>query len=141
MQSLQPVASLLGRILLSAIFVISGFGKLMAPAMTQEYMAHMHLLMVKVLYVPTVIVELGGGLLLLLGWKARSAAVVLFLFLIPVTLTFHTQWTTPEQKMMQMTQVWKNLAIMGGLLMVAASGPGPISVDGRVRKMGAVGQG
>lgn len=125
MQSLQPVASLLGRILLSSIFVISGFGKLMDPAMAQGYMTHANLPMVKVLYVLTVIVELGGGLLLLLGWQARWAALVLFLFLIPVTLSFHLH---------EQVQLLKNVAIMGGLLTMVACGPGPISLDGQTRR-------
>ena len=93
-------------------------------------MAQANLPMVKILYVLTVIVELGGGLLILVGWKARWAALVVCLFLIPVTLTFHWEWGNR----MQERAFWKNLAIMGGLLMVAAFGPGPISIDGQARR-------
>lgn len=137
MKSLQAAASLPGRVLLSAIFIHAGFGKLMAPAQTKALMASVgHLPMVPLLYVLTVIVELGGGLLILFGWKTRWAAAVLFLFLIPVTLTFHTQWATPQQQMMQETQIFKNLAIMGGLLMMVAFGAGAISIDGQTRATG-----
>jgi putative oxidoreductase len=93
-------------------------------------MADAGLPLVVVLYVLTVIVELGGGLLLLVGWQARIAAGVIFLFLIPVTLTFHWDWGNRMQEI----QFFKNLAIMGGLLMVVAFGPGPISLDGQTRR-------
>jgi putative oxidoreductase len=130
MQALQAGASLVGRILLATIFLVSGYGKLTAAAGTQKFMADAGLPMVPVLYVLTVIVELGGGVLLVVGWKARIPAFVLFLFLIPVTLTFHTRFSEP----MQMANFLKNLAIMGGLLTVVAHGPGTISVDGQTRR-------
>ena len=130
MQGLQAVASLVGRILLATIFLVSGYGKLMAPEGTQKHMADAGLPLVQVLYVLTVIVELGGGVLLVVGWRARIPAAVLFLFLIPVTLTFHTNFAEP----MQQFQFLKNLAIMGGLLTVVAFGPGSISVDGQARR-------
>lgn len=127
MQALQAVASLVGRILLVAIFLVSGYGKLMDPAGTRQFMANMgHLPYVDVLFVCAVIVELGGGLMVLAGWKARLAALVLCLFLIPVTLTFHTNFADSMQQLHFLT----NLSIMGGLLMVVAYGAGAISVDG-----------
>ncbi len=129
MQSLQAVASLVGRVLLAVIFVISGYNKLMDPAGTQQHMAQAGLPAVQVLYVLTVIVELGGGLLLVLGYRPREVAGILFLFLIPVTLTFHTKFSDP----MQTGQFLKNLGIMGGLLMVVAFGAGPIGVGCRSR--------
>lgn len=126
MQSLQAVASLIGRILLSAIFIVSGYSKIMAAEGTQKHMAEAGLPMVTILYVLTVIIELGGGLLLLVGWQTRIVAGIVFLFMVPVTLTFHWDWDNPMQRI----QLLKNLAIMGGLLVVVASGPGSISVDG-----------
>jgi putative oxidoreductase len=130
MQALQAVASLVGRIMLATIFLVSGYGKLMDAAGTQKHMADAGLPIVLVLYVLTVIVELGGGVLLVVGWKARLAAFVVFLFLIPVTLKFH--WDLGNQ--MQQIQLLKNMAIMGGLLMAAAYGPGMLSVDGQTRR-------
>ncbi len=129
MQALQAVVSLVGRILLAAIFVISGYNKLMGPAGTQKHMADAGLPAVQVLYVLTVMIELGGGLLLVLGYRARVVAAIMFLFLIPVTLTFHTKFAEP----MQMVNFLKNLGIMGGLLMVVAYGAGAISIGGRTR--------
>jgi putative oxidoreductase len=128
MQALQAVASLVGRILLVVIFLVSGYGKLMDPAGTKQFMANMgHLPYVDVLFICTVIVELGGGLMVLVGWKARLAALVLCLFLIPVTLTFHTNFADRMQQLHFLT----NLSIMGGLLMVVVYGAGAISIDGR----------
>ena len=70
-------------------------------------------------------IELGGGLLLLVGWKARWAALLIFLWLIPTTLLFHNFWAVPpEQYMNQQNHFLKNVAIMGGMLMVWAFGPG-----------------
>ncbi len=122
MQSLQAVASLIGRIMLAGIFVISGTGKIAAPATYEKIMTSAGMPYAGFFLVCAIIVELGGGLLVLTGWKARAAALVLFLFLIPVTLTFHLH---------QKVEFLKNTAIMGGLLMVVAFGPGPISLGGR----------
>ncbi len=76
------------------------------------------------------LIELGGGLLLALGYKARWAALAIFLFLIPATLIFHAFWAVdPEQVKMQLIQFQKNLAIMGGMLYVVFNGPGRMSLD------------
>ncbi len=75
------------------------------------------------LFVLSVVVELLGGLMLIFGWYAELAALIIFLWMIPVTIIFHV--STGE------TVEWeKNLAIMGGLLMVAVLGPGGFSLDG-----------
>ena len=79
--------------------------------------------------------ELGGGLSLLLGYRARLGALALFLFLIPVTLVFHNFWTyPPEQQQVQMLFFLHNLTLMGGLLLVMTYGPGPLSLDLRNRR-------
>jgi putative oxidoreductase len=86
--------------------------------------------MVEVLLVATIAIELVGGLMLVVGWKARWAALAIFLFIIPATLIFHAFWAVPqEQVMMQTIQFQKNLAIMGGMLFVAFMGPGRLSLD------------
>jgi putative oxidoreductase len=130
--NVMNTAALAGRILLAVIFIISGFGKLTAFAATAGYMASKGLPMVPVLLVLTILVELGGGILLAVGFKARWAALALFLFLIPTTLVFHKFWgIDPAQAQMQQTQFLKNLAIMGGMLYVFAFGPGAYSADRR----------
>lgn len=123
-------AMFLGRIFLALLFVVSGIGKITGYAGTAAVMASKGLPLVDILLPLTIAVELGGGLLLALGWKARWAAAVLFLFLIPTTLIFHQFWgIDPKLVQMQKIHFLKNVAIMGGMLMVLAIGGGAWSVD------------
>ena len=74
----------------------------------------------------------GGALMLIVGYRARLAAVVMFLFLIPVTLVFHNFWAVPAAEVqMQTINFLKNLSIMGGMLCIAAFGAGRYSLDRR----------
>jgi putative oxidoreductase len=118
---------LAGRILLAAIFLISGLNKIMQPAATRGYMEQAGLPMAGLLLLLTILVEVGGGLSLLLGLYTRWGALLLFLFMIPTTLVFHRNLSDPNQ----MVHFLKNLAIMGGLLYVAEAGPGRISIDAK----------
>ena len=130
MNKFQPWGLLAGRLLLAYIFILSGIGKIGGFAGTAKYMASMGMPMVEVLLVGAILIELVGGLMLAVGWKARWAAWAIFLFLIPTTLIFHAFWASPEaQVMMQTIQFNKNLAIMGGMLYVAFCGPGRLSLD------------
>jgi putative oxidoreductase len=130
MNKFQPWGLLLGRLMLAYIFVVSGYGKIGGFAGTAKFMAAKGMTMVEPLLVGTIIIELVGGLMLAVGWKARWAAWAFFLWMIPVTLVFHAFWSVPpEQVMAQTIQFQKNLAIMGGMLYVAFMGPGPLSVD------------
>jgi Predicted membrane protein len=130
MSTLQPLGLLVGRILLALIFIGSGFGKITGFEDTAAYMASKGMPMVEVLLIPAILIELGGGLLLAVGYKTRWAALAIFLFLIPTTLIFHAFWAVdPDQVRMQMIQFQKNLAIMGGMLYVVFNGPGRISLD------------
>jgi putative oxidoreductase len=130
MNQLQPWGLLVGRILLAHIFVLSGYGKIIGFAGTAGYMAKYGMPMVEPLLVATIAIELIGGLMLVVGWKARWAALAIFLFIIPATLIFHAFWAVPqEQVMMQTIQFQKNLAIMGGMLFVYFCGPGRFSLD------------
>jgi len=123
---------LVGRILLSLMFIISGWGKLNGFAGTAGYMASAGMPFPQVLLVGAIIVELGGGLMLLFGWKARLAALAIFLFIIPTTLVFHNFWAgDPAQAQNQMIHFMKNITIMGGMLYVMAFGAGPLSLDNR----------
>jgi len=127
---LQNISALAGRILLASLFVLSGFNKITGFAGTAGYMASKGLPMAEVLLVLTILVELGGGLMLILGYRARMAALAIFLFIIPVTLVFHNFWAVPAaEAQMQMIQFMKNLAIMGGMLYIAAFGAGRYSLD------------
>ncbi len=131
----QRYLPVIGRYLLAIIFVFSGWGKITGFAGTTAYMASKGMPMPQVLLPGAILVELGGGLALMLGWKARWAALAIFLFCIPTTLVFHNFWALPaDQAQNQMIHFLKNLALMGGLLYVVAFGPGALSLDGLRRR-------
>jgi putative oxidoreductase len=124
--------TLVARILLAALFLWSGFGKIGGFTGTVGYIASKGLPLAQALAAATVLVEIGAGLLLLIGWKARWAALALAIFTVLAAVLFHNYWAVPEaQKMMQQISFMKNLAIIGGLLMVVAFGAGSWSVDRR----------
>jgi putative oxidoreductase len=130
MKNQSDALALVGRILLGSIFVLSGFKKLMAFSGLVASITGKGLPMAEVLAVLTVAIELGAGLLLVVGLKARWAALLIFLFIIPVSLTFHNFWTMEgAQAAMNKIQFLKNVSIMGGMLLVAAFGPGRYSID------------
>ena len=119
-----------GRVLVALIFLWSGIGKIGGFAGTAGYMASKGLPMVEVLLVLTIVIEVGGSLMLIVGWKARWAAAVMFLWLVPVTLAMHNFWAVPPAEVMgQQINFMKNLAIMGAMLFIMAFGAGPYGVD------------
>jgi putative oxidoreductase len=118
---------LIGRVLLAAIFLISGAGKLAAPAATMGYIAAMGLPFPAVGLAGAIGVELIGGLLLALGYQTRLTALVLAAFSIVTGLVFHS--AIGDQN--QMIHLLKNFAMAGGLLQVVAFGAGAFSLDGR----------
>ena len=121
---------LLGRSLLALIFIVAGYKKIVGFSATAGYMASKGLPIVDILLVLTIIIELGGGIMIMLGWHARSAAIAIFLFLIPATVIFHPFWTIDASKATsEMYSFLKNTAIMGGMIYIIASGPGPFSLD------------
>ena len=127
--TLQNAAAATGRVLLGLLFAVSGFGKITGFAGTAGYMASKGMPMAEVLLVGAIVVELVGGLMLIAGFWARWAALAIAAFLVPTTLIFHNP-LGPEGAA-QMTQFLKNLSILGGMLVVAAFGPGAWSVDRR----------
>jgi len=116
---------LLGRVLLSAIFILSGLGKLPHFHDIAGMMAGKGIPLASVALVITLLIEIGGGLLVLTGFQAKYAALVIALWLIPVTLVFHHFWGIPgEQQQEQMVNFLKNVAIIGGLLILVYASPG-----------------
>src|SRR5437660_3402607 len=114
----------LGRVLLSMILILSGLGKLPHFHDIAGMMASKGIPLASVALVITLLIEIGGGLLVLTGYKARYATLVIALWLIPVTLVFHHFWGIPaEQQQDQMVNFLKNVAIMGGLLVLAYASP------------------
>lgn len=118
------------RILMSLIFIISGWGKLTGYAGTQAYFASMHLPMPALVTPLVILIELGGGLALLLGLKARWAAAVLALFSIASALIAHTNFADANQ----MNNFMKNLAMAGGYLLFVKYGAGAPSIDSKLEK-------
>jgi len=124
-----------GRILLALLFVHSGFGKLMAFDATAGYIASKGLPLPQLGAAIAIVVELIGGILLVLGWQTRWVAAAIFVFLIPTTVIFHAYWAVDAAQMRgQQIQFFKNLCIMGGMLYVMAFGAGPLSLDNRKRQ-------
>lgn len=124
------LTALLGRVLLSAIFLMSGVMKIMTWSHTVETMQHKGMTAVPFLLGCAIGIELVCGFLVLIGFKTKFAAWILFLFLIPVTLTFHDFWKYEGSARENQTQHFmKNVTIMGGLLTLAAAGAGGLSID------------
>lgn len=135
MGALQGIGPLVGRILMAAIFVLSGFNKFTGLAGTAAYIASKGLPLPQLLAIGAAILEVGAGTLLLVGWKARWAAAALFLFTAIAALFFHNFWAVPpEQAQNQMIHFMKNLAMMGGLLYIVTYGSGPLSLEGKGRR-------
>ena len=132
-QSNQNLAALLGRILVAAVFVLSGVNKMGNFAGTAAFMSSAGLPMAELLLVPTIAIEIICGLMLVIGWQTRFAALLLLLFMIPVTAVFHNPWAAADAAMaqQQMIHFLKNLAIMGGLLNLLAFGAGSYSLESR----------
>ncbi len=120
MNRLSSAGMLAARILLSGVFLFSGVKKVFAFPATQEYMAQHGMKMTGLFLVLAILVEVGGGLSVLLGYLPRLGALALLLFLVPTTAVFHRDFADP----VQVTQFAKNLAIMGGLLALLSAGGG-----------------
>jgi len=123
----NSVLPLVGRVLLAAIFLVSAFGKLTAPGPTQGFIASVGLPMPVLSYVAAVIIELGGGLMLLTGYRTRLAATVLAAFSVISAFVFHHALGDQNQ----LFHFLKNLAMAGGLVQVIAFGAGGFSFDNR----------
>jgi putative oxidoreductase len=122
---LRDSTELLGRILLSILFFVSGAGKVAGYASTVTYMATAGV--PGTLLPAAIVVELLGPLALVLGWHTRAAAVLLAGYSIVTALLFHVDFADPVQAAMFL----KNAAIAGGLLLLAANGPARYSLDAR----------
>jgi putative oxidoreductase len=122
--------ALVARVLLVALFLLSGFGKIGGFAGAASYIASKGLPLPELGAGIAIVVELGGGLLLLSGWKARPVALILAIFTLIAAVFFHAYWsdTDPAARMSDFINFWKNISIAGGFLMVCAFGAGRYSV-------------
>jgi len=133
MRGTENTAALLGRIAMSLLFIHGGWGKLLAPAATQAMLASHHLPMVKYGWMLVVVVELGGGLAILLGLFTRPVGLVLAIWCVATALIAHTNFADRNQEI----HFLKNMAMMGGFLYVAAFGGGAWGLDARWSRHGA----
>ena len=125
--AVTAVLPLAGRILIAAIFLISGVMKLAAPAGTIGYIQSVGLPLPELGLAIAVVVEIGGGLALILGYRTRAVAAALALFTLATALLFHVNLADQNQ----LIHFFKNLAITGGLLQVVAFGAPRLSLDSR----------
>nr|WP_258010986.1 DoxX family protein [Stenotrophomonas maltophilia] len=119
---------MLARLLLMALFLVSGIGKLGDPGATQGYMEAMGV--PGILLWPTIAFEIGSGLCILLGFQTRLVSVVLVVFSLVTAFIFHHNVADPTQQIMFL----KNLGLAGGFLLLACTGAGRYSIDGRGRR-------
>ncbi|MBP4066845.1 DoxX family protein [Aeromonas caviae] len=126
MDKMKDVALLVGRVLLALMFVMAGWGKIGGYAGTQGYMEAMGVPG----FMLVILLELGGGLAIMLGLFTRSLSVLLAGFTLMAAFIFHYQ---PAEQM-QMLMFMKNVSVAGGFLALAAAGPGAFSLDARLGK-------
>lgn len=130
--ALQNPLSLVGRLLLAALFLPAGIAKIGGYAGTVGYIASKGLPLPEVGALVAIVVEVGGGLALIAGFGTRFAALGLALFTLAASVVFHNYWALPaDQQMVQQLMFFKNIAVVGGLLTLAAWGAGAWSLDAR----------
>ena len=121
----KDFAALIGRIMIAALFIPAGFSKIGGFAGTAGYIASKGLPLPEVGAAIAIVLELVAGLMLVVGWKTRFAALVLAAFTLVATVLFHPYW----QNAAEWNAFWKNIAVVGGLLLLYAFGPGRLSLD------------
>ncbi len=127
----QSWGVLFGRLCLAAVFLQSGIDKVFNIGRTAKLMAAKGMPMADLLVYPATAIVLVGGILLLIGWKARWAALALIVFMVIATFYFHDFWNVPkEQYINQFHHFIKNLGLIGALFMIMGMGSGAMSLDG-----------
>lgn len=132
LSSLQNPLSLAGRLLIAALFLPAGISKITGFAGTVGYIGSVGLPLPAVGAALAIAVEVLGALALIVGYQTRLAALVLALFTLVASFFFHAYWSVPaEQAFMQQLLFFKNIAVVGGLFVLAAHGAGAWSLDGK----------
>jgi putative oxidoreductase len=131
----RPASAVIARILIAAIFIISGIAKLTDTSGTVEHMVKAGIPAADTLVYVAAFAELLGGIAVLFGFLTRLAGVGLIISMVITTLFFHNFWAlTGDEQQAQMINFMKNLAIIGGLFMVVANGAGRYSIDAKIRR-------
>ena len=127
LESYNDVTLLVARLFYSSLFVLFGYFKVTTYAATVSSMASRGLVPPDLFAVIAIVFELGGGLLMLVGYQTRCVALALAIYTLIAALIAHTHWADANQ----LTHFFKNMAIIGGSLAFVASGAGAYSLDGR----------
>ncbi len=130
--SYKSYVSVVGRLLLALMFIIAGFGKLTNLGGTAGYIASGGLPAPMVLAVLVGLLELVGGLALVVGYQVRWVGLALALFTLAASVLFHAYWSAPaDQQMVARLLFMKNMSVAGGMFLISALGAGPLSLDAR----------
>jgi putative oxidoreductase len=131
-QKFQDPLALAARILMSILFLVAGIGKIGGFAGTAGYIASKGLPLPEFGAVIAIVVEVGGAVALIAGFRTRAVALALAVFCVVSGVIFHNFWAMPAaQVMVNQIMFMKNLSIAGGLLMMSAFGAGALSLDGK----------
>ena len=135
MNKYESILNLLGRIAIAALFLPAGLNKLMGMEGVTSYFASLGLPVVAVLVWIVIAIEVLGGVALILGYKTRLVAIGLAIFTVLASIVGHAFWAAPvDAAFIAQLLFFKNMAVTGGLLVLASSGAGSISIDGRKAK-------
>src|SRR5260370_6066887 len=126
----NPYIGAVGRLLMGGLFWISGLGKIGMPGLTLGFIASAGLPFPVLAYLVAIVIEVGGGMLLILGYQSRIVASVMAVFTVAAALSFHRNFADQNA----MVHFLKNISITGGLLQIVALGAGTFSIDSRLAK-------
>jgi len=132
MKTYQNALNLLGRLLIVALFIPAGLGKIAGFEGTLGYFASLGIPAPTFALAATIVIEVLGGIALLIGFQTRLVAGIMAIFTLVAAVTGHAYWAAPvDQAFIAQLLFFKNIAVMGGLLVLASAGAGGFSVDGR----------
>lgn len=132
MKTYQSALNLIGRILIAALFLPAGLSKLTGFEGTLGYFSSLGIPAPTFALVATIVIEVVGGIALLVGFQTRIVAVIMALFTLAAAVTGHAFWAAPaDAAFIAQLLFFKNIAVMGGLLVLASAGAGSFSIDGR----------
>jgi putative oxidoreductase len=130
MKSIENTVNLIGRILIASLFLPAGISKLMGFDGTVAYFSSLGLALPAVLAVAVIVIEIVGGISLIVGYKTQMTAIILALFTLGASIIGHAYWAvSADQVFVAKLLFYKNIAIVGGLLILAGAGAGQISLD------------
>lgn len=132
MSNFNRTGLLVARVLLVLVFLLAGLNKLMNYGATAEDIAAHGVPLAAIATPLAILFELGGAILVVIGYRTREAALALILFTVLATLFYHRFWEmSGQEQMINMIMFLKNLGLIGGLMMLWHLGPGELSLDAK----------